>query len=132
MPVSDAAANLTPLNIATIDAIVSLFETNSPARYGAVARSATDAGGLSYGKHQAALVGGHLFQLISQYCSAPGAVQANDLKPYLDRMQASDRSLDHGGVRRQLCRRRHEREKVAPDLRRLLSWLRVAHDGNWP
>ena len=91
---SSVPANLTPVQIAVIDAIVSLFESNAPARYDAIARSATDAGGLSYGKHQAALVGGSLFRLISQYCSAPGATHADALRPYLPRMEAADRSLD--------------------------------------
>ncbi len=86
--------SLTPLQTAVIDAIVSLFESNAPARYDAVARSATDAGGLSYGKHQAALVGGSLYRLISQYCAAPGATSADALRPYLPRMEAGDRTLD--------------------------------------
>ena len=91
---SSVPVNLTPVQIAVIDAIVSLFESNSPARYDAVARSASDAGGLSYGKHQAALVGGSLFRMISAYCNAPGALQAAALKPYLPRMEAADRTLD--------------------------------------
>ena len=91
---SSVPVNLTPVQIAVIDAIVSLFESNSPARYDAVARSASDAGGLSYGKHQAALVGGSLFRMISAYCNAPGALQAGALKPYLPRMEAADRTLD--------------------------------------
>ena len=91
---SSVPVNLTPVQIAVIDAIVSLFESNSPARYDAVARSASDAGGLSYGKHQAALVGGSLFRLISDYCAAPGALQAQALRPYLPRMEAGDRTLD--------------------------------------
>ena len=91
---SSVPVNLTPVQVAVIDAIVSLFESNSPARYDAVARSATDAGGLSYGKHQAALVGGSLFRMISDYCAAPGAQKAAALKPYLPRMEAGDRTLD--------------------------------------
>lgn len=86
---------LSPLEIAAADAIVSLFETNSPAKYDAIARAADDLGGLSYGKHQAALVPGSLFELINQYCNAPGAQCADDLRPYLPQMEARDRALDH-------------------------------------
>ncbi|HYD87872.1 MAG TPA: peptidoglycan-binding protein [Vitreimonas sp.] len=92
---SDEGSRLSPIEIGTIDAIVSLFETNSPGKYDAIARSAQDRGGLSYGKHQAALVSGSLHRLISQYCSADGAQCADRLRPYLPQMQAEDRALDH-------------------------------------
>ena len=92
---SDDPIHFSDLQLATIDAIVSLFESNSPARYDAVARSAGDAGGLSYGKHQAALVGGQLYNLIKMYCDAPGAKYADNFKTYLPAMQAGDRTLDH-------------------------------------
>lgn len=91
---SEEAGRLSPIEIATIDAIVSLFETNSPGKYDAIARSAQDRGGLSYGKHQAALVSGSLHRLISKYCSAEGAHYAERLRPYLPQMQAEDRALD--------------------------------------
>jgi len=91
---SDEALRLSGVEIGTIDAIVSLFETNSPGKYDAIARSAQDRGGLSYGKHQAALVSGSLHRLISQYCSASGAACADRLRPYLQQMQAEDRALD--------------------------------------
>jgi len=93
--VSDDLIHFSDLQLATIDAIVSLFESNSPAKYDAVARSASDAGGLSYGKHQAALVGGQLYRLIKMYCDTPGAKYADDFRTYLPAMQAGDRALDH-------------------------------------
>jgi chitosanase len=91
---SEESTRLSPLELLTIDAIVSLFETNSPAKYDAIARSAQDRGGLSYGKHQAALVSGSLHRLISRYCEAEGAAFSGRLQPYLPRMQAEDRALD--------------------------------------
>lgn len=92
---SDDPIHFSDVQLATIDAIVSLFESNSPARYDAVAHSAGDAGGLSYGKHQAALVGGQLYALIKMYCDAPGAKYTDNFKTYLPAMQAGDRSLDN-------------------------------------
>ena len=92
---SDEQIHFSDLQLATIDAIVSLFESNSPARYDAVAHSASDAGGLSYGKHQAALVGGQLYKLIKLYCDTPGAKYADNFRTYLPAMQAGDRTLDN-------------------------------------
>lgn len=92
---SDDPITFSDLQLATIDAIVSLFESNAPARYDAVAHSAGDAGGLSYGKHQAALVGGQLYKLIKLYCDTQGAKYADNFKPYLPAMQAGDRALDN-------------------------------------
>ncbi|MBU6320733.1 MAG: peptidoglycan-binding protein [Alphaproteobacteria bacterium] len=85
---------LTGLQIATIDAIVSVFESEGPGDYGAIARDPRDAGGLSYGKHQAALTKGTLHDLIASYCGAEGAACAADLQTYLPRMKAGDRALD--------------------------------------
>jgi len=93
--VSDDPIHFSDIQLATIDAIVSLFESNSPARYDAVAHSAGDAGGLSYGKHQAALVGGQLYALIKMYCDAPGAKYADNFRTYLPALQAGDRALDN-------------------------------------
>ncbi len=101
---SEETTRLSPLELLTIDAIVSLFETNSPAKYDAIARSAQDRGGLSYGKHQAALVSGSLHRLISRYCEAEGAAFSGRLQPYLPRMQAEDRALDRDDMLVQILR----------------------------
>lgn len=85
---------LSDIQIATIDAIVSIFESERPGDYGAVARDPNDAGGLSYGKHQAALTKGTLYRLLSQYCETEGALHAADFAPYMPRVKAGDRSLD--------------------------------------
>lgn len=91
---SEETTRLSPLELLTIDAIVSLFETNSPAMYNAIARVETDLGGLSYGKHQASLMSGSLHALISTYCQANGATHADRLRSYLPQMEAKDRALD--------------------------------------
>ncbi len=86
------------VQIATIDAIVSVFESERPGDYGAIARDPNDAGGLSYGKHQAALTKGTLFRLISRYCALDEAQCAVELKPYLPQMEAGDRRLDDNQI----------------------------------
>lgn len=85
---------LSDVQIATIDAIVSIFESERPGDYGAVARDPNDAGGLSYGKHQAALTKGTLYRLLTQYCEAEGALHAAEFAPYMPKVKAGDRSLD--------------------------------------
>ena len=89
---------LTDVQIATIDAIVSVFESERPGDYGAIARDPKDAGGLSYGKHQAALTKGTLFRLISRYCALDEAQCGVELKPYLPQMEAGDRKLDDNQI----------------------------------
>jgi hypothetical protein len=68
-----AGWGLTAVQIATIDAIVSVFESEGPGDYSAIARNPQDPGGLSYGKHQAALTKGTLHDLIERYCNHPDA-----------------------------------------------------------
>ncbi len=82
------------LQIAVIDAIVTIFESGQPANYGAIAHDPKDAGGLSYGKHQASLTSGNLYALISAYCATPEAQCAAEFQPYLDRLKARTRTLD--------------------------------------
>ncbi|MBI1360703.1 MAG: hypothetical protein GC155_10550 [Alphaproteobacteria bacterium] len=82
------------LQIAIIDAIVTIFESGQPANYGAIAHDPKDAGGLSYGKHQASLTSGNLYNLVSAYCATPEAQCSAEFRPYLDRMKARDRTLD--------------------------------------
>jgi chitosanase len=89
---------LSDVQIATIDAIVSVFESERPGDYGAIARDPNDAGGLSYGKHQAALTKGTLFRLISRYCALDEAQCGVELKPYLPQMEAGDRKLDDNQI----------------------------------
>ena len=85
---------ITDIQIATIDAIVTIFESGQPANYGAVARDPNDAGGLSYGKHQASLTRGKLYELVTAYCALPEAQCAADFQTYLPQIKAGDRALD--------------------------------------
>lgn len=64
---------LSELQIATIDAIVGVFEGGRPFRYETVARAKSDPGGLSFGKHQVSHTSGNLFRLVSNYCEMPRA-----------------------------------------------------------
>jgi len=64
---------LSELQIATIDAIVGVFEGGRPFRYETVARVKSDPGGLSFGKHQVSHTSGNLFRLVSSYCEMPRA-----------------------------------------------------------
>lgn len=64
---------LSELQIATIDAIVGVFEGARPFRYETVARVKSDTGGLSFGKHQVSHTSGNLYLLMSKYCEMPKA-----------------------------------------------------------
>jgi peptidoglycan hydrolase-like protein with peptidoglycan-binding domain len=96
---------LTSIEIATIDAMVCVFESERPGDYSAIASSATDNGGLSYGKHQAALVPGSLFKMLDSYRKTPGAQFASALDPYMEDLQKANRALDRNGELQDLLRR---------------------------
>lgn len=77
------------------EAIVNIFETGSAlGNYSAVTLIPHDSGHLTYGRSQTTLGSGNLFLLLDQYCQAPGATFARQLKPYLPRLQARDTALD--------------------------------------
>jgi chitosanase len=79
----------------TARAIVNVFETGRIAgNYAALAVLKGDSGHLSYGRSQAALGSGVLFQLLDSYCQQPGAKYAGQLQPYLPRFKAKDVTLD--------------------------------------
>src|SRR5215467_11819103 len=79
----------------TSQGIVNLFETGRLAgNYGSVVVAASDPGHLTFGRSQTTLASGNLYILIRDYCGAAGATFANDLRPYLDRLQAIDLTLD--------------------------------------
>ncbi|MEL6259013.1 MAG: peptidoglycan-binding protein, partial [Pseudomonadota bacterium] len=85
---------LSDVQIATIDAIVSVFESGGPGDYGAIARAKDDRGGLSYGKHQASLTSGSLSALLTRYVEAAGALYTNELQKFMPQIAAGDRALD--------------------------------------
>src|SRR5580658_1281161 len=80
----------------TAQAIVNIFETGRLlGNYGSVTLIPGDSGHLTYGRSQTTLASGGLYLLVKDYCAAPGAQFAGDLRPYLDRLQALDLSLDN-------------------------------------
>ena len=83
------------LQASTAKAIVNIFETGRLlGNYGSVVMDPKDPGHLTYGRSQTTLASGNLYTLIASYCGAPGALYAEQLQPYLDRLQACDLSLD--------------------------------------
>lgn len=76
-------------------AIVNVFESGSvTGNYGSVTVLKGDSGHLTYGRSQTTLGSGHLFSLLSAYCSAPDALQGEEIKPFLDRVAKKDFTLD--------------------------------------
>lgn len=89
----------------TARAIVNIFETGRiQGNYSAVAVLAGDTGHLSYGRSQAALGSGTLFQLVDTYCNQPNAMFAAQLKPSLSRFQRKDVTLDSDAAVKQLLK----------------------------
>lgn len=87
---------LTPLQTRTAKAIVDVFETGFVrGDYAAVTLVPGDSGGLTYGRAQATLASGALGAIVARYRAAPGARFAALLSPYLAKLEARDRSLDH-------------------------------------
>jgi len=83
------------LQQATARAIVNIFETGRIlGDYSAVAVLKGDSGHLSYGRSQAALGSGTLFELLDSYCRQPNAKFAPQLLPALPRFQQKDVTLD--------------------------------------
>jgi len=90
------AADLTPTQVATAQAIVNLFETGEVlGDYGLVAVLKGDKGHLSFGRSQTSLGSGNLAKLMQAYCANPGAFFGERLAPYLPRFAAIDLSLDN-------------------------------------
>jgi chitosanase len=86
---------LTNLQKITAQAIINVFETGRPAgNYGAVTFRKDDVGCLTFGRAQATLAGGSLALLLKEYCDAPEAALAAELRAYQPRLDARDRSLD--------------------------------------
>lgn len=81
---------MSDLQIATIDAIVGVFEGGRPFKYEAVARAKSDPGGLSFGKHQVSHTSGNLYGLLASYVSWPGADPelSSQVKEALPRLKA--------------------------------------------
>ena len=86
---------LTPLQKQTAQAIVNVFETGRVrGDYGSVTLFSGDTGHLTYGRSQTTLGSGNLALLIADYCRAPGAADAANLRPYLSALDNCDVTLD--------------------------------------
>jgi chitosanase len=80
----------------TARAIVNVFETGRIlGNYAAIAVLKGDSGHLSYGRSQAALGSGVLYELLDAYCQKPGASHAAQLRGYLPRLKNKDFTLDN-------------------------------------
>ena len=87
---------ITELQKKTAQTIVRIFETGKPqGDYGAVTVAKGDTGHLSYGCSQASLTSGNLAMMLGAYCVAANARYTAEIVPYLPRLQAKDKSLDH-------------------------------------
>lgn len=86
---------LTNLQKMTAQAIVNIFETGEPAgNYGEITFRKDDVGCLTFGRSQTTLASGGLALLIGQYCASPGTTATTELRNYLPRLEARDRTLD--------------------------------------
>jgi chitosanase len=89
---------LSELQKKAAQSIVNIYETSSPfGEYGMVTVARNDPGHLTYGRSQTTLASGNLFLLIKAYCDLPEAGFGDSLRPFLDRLDARDLSLDHDG-----------------------------------
>jgi chitosanase len=79
----------------TARAIVNVFETGRVlGKYAAIGVLKGDSGHLSYGRSQAALGSGVLFDLLDAYCQKPAATCADALRVFLPRVKNRDVTLD--------------------------------------
>ena len=90
----------------TARAIVNVFETGRIlGNYAGLAVLKGDSGHLSYGRSQAALGSGVLYELLDAYCQRPAATYAAQLRPYLPRFKNKDFTLDSDDELKALLRR---------------------------
>lgn len=90
----------------TARAIVNVFETGRIlGNYAGLAVMKGDSGHLSYGRSQAALGSGVLYELLDTYCQRPTALYAAQLRPYLPRFKNKDFTLDSDDELKALLRR---------------------------
>ena len=97
----------------TASAIVNVFETGRVrGDYGAIAVLKGDSGHLSYGRSQAALGAGTLFDLLALYCQQPGGQFTAEVKAILPRVQKRDVSLDQDTAVHDLLKRAGRQDPV--------------------
>lgn len=96
---------LTPIQKATAQAIVNVFETGSvQGDYSSVILIPGDRGRLTVGRSQTTIASGNLYLLGVDYCNAPGARYADGLRPYLPALKRKDVACDTDMVLRKLLR----------------------------
>jgi len=89
----------------TAMAIINVFETGQVVGdYGKVTLLPGDPGHLTYGRSQTTLASGNLFLLIKAYVAAEDAAFADQLEPFLERLERRDLTLDHDLTLRHLLR----------------------------
>jgi len=94
---------MTSLQKQTAKAIVNIFETGRVlGDYSQVTLLAGDSGHLTYGRSQTTLGSGNLHLLIKAYTGAPEAAFAEQLSPFLARLEERDFRLDHDTAFRML------------------------------
>ncbi len=87
---------LTLLQKRAAQAIINIYETGSPeGDYAMVTLLPGDSGHLTYGRAQTTLGSGNLHLLVKAYCDAQDAFLADQLSPFLGRLEAIDLTLDH-------------------------------------
>jgi chitosanase len=96
---------LTEMQKKAAQAIVNIFETSKiMGDYSKVTLLHGDTGHLTYGRSQATLASGNLYLLIKSYCESAGAEFAEDLTPYMGRLEDRDVNLDQDMTFRRLLR----------------------------
>jgi chitosanase len=96
---------LTELQKRTAQSIINIFETSKvTGDYAKVVFFVNDPGGLTYGKSQTTIMSGNLFLLIKAYCEDEDAQFADELRPYLQRLEARDPRLNKDMTLRNLLR----------------------------
>jgi chitosanase len=97
----------------TAQAIVNIFETGRVlGDYASVVNAAGDLGGLTYGKAQTTINSGNLYLLVKAYTEAVGAMFANELSPFLERLRARDTRLNNNTVLHNFLRRAGQEDDV--------------------
>ena len=100
-----ASAALTPTQVATVRALVNVFETSSVlGDYGRVTLLPGDTGRLTYGRSQTTLGSGNLGELLRRYCSNAGGRFCSRLLPLLPHFQQKADDLDHDAAVHNLLR----------------------------
>lgn len=96
---------LTEIQKKAAQAIINIYETGSVlGKYDSVVSVAGDPGGLTYGAKQTTINSGNLYLLIKAYVEAEGALFADELRHYLNRLRDRDQDLNRDTTLHQILR----------------------------